>query len=80
MLTRLEFPVSCASLCHLDVSVEKMRSVICCYDQSNEESFFTGPQFGSQVTLFHLLGFIKPVRHFNLNAFLYDPFKMFSQH
>ena len=62
--------------CHLDISVESIGRFICCQDQSNEEPLFIPPQFGSQFGVFHLLGFIKPMQHFNLNVFLYAPFKM----
>ena len=57
-----------------------MRYVVFCWGQSNKESFFIRPQFGSQFAVFHLLGFIKPVQHFNLNVFTYNPFKIFCQH
>ena len=62
--------------CHLDISVESIGRFICCQDQSNEEPLFIRPQFGSQFGAFHLLGFIKPMQHFNLNVFVYTSFKM----
>ena len=62
--------------CHLDISVESIGRFICCQDQSNEEPLFIRPQFGSQFGVFHLLGFIKLMQHFNLNVFVYTTFKM----
>ena len=62
--------------CHLDISVESRLSFICRQGQSNEEPLFIRPQFGSQFGVFHLLGFIKPMQHFNLYVFVYTPFKM----
>ena len=62
--------------CHLDISVESIERFICHQDQSNEEPLFIRPQFGSKFGVFHLLGFIKPMQHFNLNVFLYTPFKL----
>ena len=61
--------------------MESIERCICCQDQSNEEPFiiFIRPQFGSQFVMFHLLGFIKPMQHFNLNVFVYTPFKMLSK-
>ena len=56
--------------CHLDISVESIERFIYRQDQSNEEPLLIRPQ------LFHLLGFIKPMQHFNLNVFLYTPFKL----
>ena len=53
--------------CHLDMSVESIGRFICCQDRSNEEPFFIRPQFGSQFGVFHLLGFIKPMQHFNIS-------------
>ena len=62
--------------CHLDISVESIGRFICRQGQSNEEPLFILPQFGSQFGVFHLLGFIKPMQHFNLYVFLYTPFKI----
>ena len=62
--------------CHLDISVESRGRFICRQGQSNEEPLFIRPQFGSQFGVFHLLGFIKPMQHFNLYVFLCTPFKM----
>ena len=62
--------------CYLDISVESIGRFICWQDRSNEEPLFTRPQFGSQFGVFHLLGFFKPLQHFNLNVFVYTPFKM----
>ena len=66
--------------CHIDISVESIGRFICRQDQSNEEPLFIRPQFASQFGVFHLLGFIKRMQHFNLNVFLYTPFKMLCQH
>ena len=63
--------------CHLDISVESIAGrFICRQDQSNEEPLFIRPQFGSQFGVFHLLCFIKPMQHFNLNVFLYTPYSL----
>ena len=62
--------------CHLDISVESIGRFICCQDHSYEEPLFIRPRLGSQFGVFHLLGFIKPMQHFNLNVFLYTPFKV----
>ena len=63
-------------LSHLDISVESVGRFICCQDQSNEEPLCIRPQFGSQIGVLHLLGFIKPMQHFKLNVFVHTPFKM----
>ena len=63
------------NFCHLDISVESIGRFICCQDQSNEEPLFIRPQFGSQFGVFHLLGFIKPMQHFNLNVLFILPSK-----
>ena len=65
--------------CALDIFVESIGRFICHQDQSNKELLFIRPQFGSQFGVFRLLGFIKPMQHFNLNVFLYTPFKMLCQ-
>ena len=39
-------------------------------------SLFIGLQFGSHFVVFHFLCLIKPTQHFNLNVFVYTPFKM----
>ena len=61
---------------HLDTSVESIGRFICCWGRSKEEPLFIRPQFGSQFGVFHLLCFIKPMQHFNLNVLVYAPFKM----
>ena len=48
--------------------MESIEHFICRQDQSNEEPLFIRPQLG----VFHLLGFIKPIQHFNPNVFLYQ--------
>ena len=72
----LNFLYRLCIFCHLDVSVESIERFICRQDQSNEEPLFIRPEFGSQFGVFHLLGFIKPMQPFNLNVFLYTPFKL----
>ena len=62
--------------CHLDISVESIERFICRQDQSNEEPLFIRSQFGSQFGMLHLLGFIKPMKQFDLNVFLCTPFKL----
>ena len=57
-------------LCHLDISVESIGRFICRQGQSNEEPLFIRPQFGSQFGVFHLVGFIKPMQHFNMFFFI----------